>query len=192
MSAWAKETRFTRTIIYPFNQPTKQTTNCYFKLSLIIKRSPPLNDFILYVLIYVDDTIITVSSGTTVLQLIKILQSEFAIKDLGPLHYFLGMEATRDLAGLFLNQSKYVHDLLRKYNMENAKPYHLQWHPGCNFLIIKKNHLPIPHPTTSLVGALQYLTITRPNISFPVNRVVNLCIHQLIIISQLQKESCDI
>ena len=53
------------------------------------------------------------SSPTAVDKLILSLRHDFAVKDLGPLHYFLGIEVTHTAAGLSLTQKKYSLDLLR-------------------------------------------------------------------------------
>ena len=50
------------------------------------------------------------------------LRAEFAIKDLGPLHYFLGVEVVRRPDGFFLHQWKYAHELLERTDMLNCKP----------------------------------------------------------------------
>jgi hypothetical protein len=63
---------------------------------------------IIFVLIYVDDIIITSSNTTAISQLISALHSSFALKDLGPLHYFLGVEATWYEDGLHLSQQSYI------------------------------------------------------------------------------------
>lgn len=76
----------------------------------------------IYVLVYVDDLIITRSDSTLVQQTIDKLNTVFAIKDLGDLSYFLGVEATRSKAGLFLSQHKYIVDLLRRTKMDGAAP----------------------------------------------------------------------
>ncbi|RVW80479.1 Retrovirus-related Pol polyprotein from transposon RE1 [Vitis vinifera] len=54
--------------------------------------------------------------------LIQKLQTEFKMKDLGPLGYFLGIQASRDSSGLHLRQSKYIGDLLHRTKMAGAKP----------------------------------------------------------------------
>ena len=43
---------------------------------------------------------------------------KFSLKNLGQIHYFLGIEAYHDATGLYLSKSKYVTDLLKKHNME--------------------------------------------------------------------------
>ena len=73
------------------------------------------------VLIYVDDIIITGSSSRLIYGLVKFLISNFALKDLGDLHYFLGIEATRTDENLYLTQSKYIRDLLKRVQMTDGK-----------------------------------------------------------------------
>jgi len=67
---------------------------------------------LLLVLIYVDDIIITCNDSWAVTRLIPELGREFSLKDLGSLHYFLGVECHRTPSGLFLPQQKYIRNLL--------------------------------------------------------------------------------
>jgi hypothetical protein len=76
----------------------------------------------IYQLVYVDDIIITSSSSTTVTTLLDDLRLEFALKDLGVLHYFLGMQVTRIKDGRILSQEKYASDILQKDGMVKCKP----------------------------------------------------------------------
>ena len=69
-----------------------------------------------------DDIIITGNDSWAVTRLIQELGREFSLKDLGPLHYFLGMECHRTPSGLFLSQQKYVRDLLLRLKMDDVKP----------------------------------------------------------------------
>jgi hypothetical protein len=74
----------------------------------------------IFVLIYVDDIIITSSHIGAISKLIHDLDSSFALKDLGPLHFFLGIEATWQTDGLHLSQQRYILNILKKTNMELA------------------------------------------------------------------------
>lgn len=76
----------------------------------------------LAVLIYVDDLIITGNNIDSINQLKKDLQHRFPVKDLGPLKYFLSIELATSSKGLFLNQRKYILDLLEETNMLHSKP----------------------------------------------------------------------
>nr|GFB25250.1 ribonuclease H-like domain-containing protein [Tanacetum cinerariifolium] len=75
-----------------------------------------------YLLIYVDDIILTASSATLLQQIVTSLHQEFDMTDLGALNYFLGVSATRSSAGLFLSQKKYACELLERANMVNCNP----------------------------------------------------------------------
>jgi hypothetical protein len=87
--------------------------------SLFILRTTHLTCF---VLIYVDDIIVTCSDSSTITSFISQLGTEFAVKDLGPLNFFLGVEVLPVSDGLLLSQHRYITDLLRKVHMVDAKP----------------------------------------------------------------------
>jgi len=57
-----------------------------------------------YLLLYVDDIVLTASSADLRQRIIAALQREFSMKDLGELHHFLGMQVQRTSCGLFLSQ----------------------------------------------------------------------------------------
>ena len=78
---------------------------------------------IIYILIYVNDIIITGSNvvAAVITYIIQRLHKEFVITDLGPLSFFLGIEAISDTTGLYLTQRKYIVDLLTKSKMDGAK-----------------------------------------------------------------------
>lgn len=69
-------------------------------------------DVIIFMLIYVDDIIVASSTQSAVLALLQDLKEDFALKDLGDLHYFLGIEVNKVNDGLLLSQGKYTADLL--------------------------------------------------------------------------------
>ncbi|GJY27713.1 ribonuclease H-like domain-containing protein [Tanacetum coccineum] len=75
-----------------------------------------------YLLLYVDDIILTTSSTTLLKQLIDSLHHEFDMTDLGPLNYFLGIFAVRHSTDLFLSHRKYALQLLERAHMVNCNP----------------------------------------------------------------------
>lgn len=79
-------------------------------------------DVTIFLLIYVDDIIVVSSSEKATKNLLVDLQEDFALKDLGNLHYFLGIEVARSGNSLHLCQSKYASDLLVKAGMKGCKP----------------------------------------------------------------------
>jgi len=123
-------------------------------------------------LVYVDDILITGSSPTLVQQIISNLNGHFSLKQLGELDYFLGIETKRLPDGsLLLTQTKYIRDLLAKTKMTDCKPISS---PMVAELKLSKDHgTPVADSSLyrSVVGALQYLTITRPELSFAINKV---------------------
>jgi hypothetical protein len=125
---------------------------------------------IIYLLLYIDDIIITGSNMSLIDTFIHKLRHEFSMKDLGTLNYFLGLEVTHSATGIFLSQLKYTRDLLLRVDLLDSK---LVGTP-----MIVSQHLttdgnPFHSLTTYqfLVGALQYLTITRPDITHVVNSI---------------------
>ncbi|KAJ1686058.1 hypothetical protein LUZ63_017448 [Rhynchospora breviuscula] len=123
------------------------------------------------ILVYVDDILITGSSSILISKYINHLHDKFALKDLGLVHFFLGIEVSSCAAGLVLSQSKYIMDILSKANMTNARPCDT---PMASGVQLSKNDGELfdnPKLYRSIVGALQYATLTRPDISFAVNRV---------------------
>ena len=77
---------------------------------------------IAYILLYVDDIILTASSNILRQSIMTKLSFEFAIKDLGPLSYFLGIAVSRNSAGLFISQQKYAIEIIDEADMSQCKP----------------------------------------------------------------------
>ncbi|XP_020081520.1 uncharacterized protein LOC109705186 [Ananas comosus] len=125
----------------------------------------------LVLLLYVDDIIVTSSSSSLLDALIVTLQREFAMKDLGPLHYFLGIEVHRSPSGFHLSQQKYAHQLLQRHGFLDSKPVSTHLSPTSRLSSHEGHLLEDPYTYRQIVGALQYLTFTRPDISYAVNSV---------------------
>lgn len=75
------------------------------------------------ILVYVDDILITGNNSNFTTSVINQLKSKFAMKELGLLSYFLGIEAHKNSHGTLLNQTKYAKDILRRAETEDCKPY---------------------------------------------------------------------
>jgi hypothetical protein len=131
----------------------------------------------------VDDIIIARSSSLAVDALLRDLKSDFALKDLGPLSYFLGIEVTRAADGICLSQLKYTTDLLKCAGMLSCKPTVTPL-SSTGKLLAHEGEVLSPGDATryrSIVEALQYLTLTRLDVSFVVNKVCQY-LHSLITI----------
>ena len=129
---------------------------------------------IAYILLYVDDNIITASSDALRLQFMSLLSAEFAMKDLGPLTYFLGIAVTRTANGMFLSQQNYVVDIIERAGMTSCKPTLTPVDTLAKLGSTDTAPCSDPSLYRALADALQYLTFTRPDISYAVQQV---CLH---------------
>ena len=125
----------------------------------------------IFLLVYVDDILITGNNTTLIKKVMDDLSKTFAFKTLGSAGYFFGFEVHRDKSGILLTQSKYISNLLKKANMVSAK--------SCSTPMCSSNKLACdkgvpfenPYLYRSLIGGLQYLTLSRPDIAFLVNKL---------------------
>jgi histone deacetylase 1/2 len=124
----------------------------------------------MFVLMYVDDIIVASSSQVATDALLKDLEAEFALKDLGALHYFLGIQVKQVPDGLVTSQERYATEILKR---ALCKPVDTPLSSTEKLSVTEGTPLGPDDSVRyrSLVGALQYLTLTRPDISFAVNKV---------------------
>lgn len=125
----------------------------------------------IYTLVYVDDIIVTGNNSSHVLKFIELLSEHFSLKDHGDLSYFLGIEATRSSSGLHLCQQKYINDLLACTNMSSAKSVATPMTPNDQLQLTSGNALTDGTEYRMVIGSLQYLHFTCPNIAFAVNNL---------------------
>ncbi|XP_022031689.1 uncharacterized mitochondrial protein AtMg00810-like [Helianthus annuus] len=106
--------------------------------------------------------------------LLSHLASEFAMKDLGPLSFFLGLSVKRYKSTMFLSQQAYAQEIIERAGMSSCNPVHtpIDSHSKLSSAFGTDFHDPTLY--RSLAGALQYLTFTRPDISYEVQQI---CIH---------------
>uniref|UniRef100_A0A2N9HIG1 Reverse transcriptase Ty1/copia-type domain-containing protein n=1 Tax=Fagus sylvatica TaxID=28930 RepID=A0A2N9HIG1_FAGSY len=136
--------------------------------SLFIFRTTTLT---MFVLIYVDDIIITSPSPAAIDGLLSTLQSDFAVKNLGPLKFFLGIEVIPNAHGVILSQQRYIKDILTRTKMLEAKLITTPMASSTTLSVHDGEPFPDHILFRSTVGALQYLSITRPDIAFVVNKL---------------------
>ncbi|KAF5813059.1 putative RNA-directed DNA polymerase [Helianthus annuus] len=125
---------------------------------------------LVYFLVYVDDIIITGNNSITVATIIERLNSLFALKDMGQLHYFLGVEVVYRGSDLVLSQRKYVREILHRAGLADCKPISTPMHTSHVLLPDDSPLLDDPSRYRQTVGALQYATLSRPDIAFAVNK----------------------
>lgn len=97
------------------------------------------------------------------------LQNSFRTKDLGKLHYFLGIEVAQSKEDINLSQRKYVLDILEETSLLGSKPVETPMNPNVKLYKDQGEMLSNPERYRRLVGKLNYLTITCLDISFAVS-----------------------
>ncbi|CAN1785707.1 Retrovirus-related Pol polyprotein from transposon TNT 1-94 [Linum perenne] len=123
------------------------------------------------ILVYVDDLIIGGNDLSEIERLKEQLHSEFKIKDLGNLKYFLGFEVARNVSGIHLSQRKYTLEILEEAGLLDSKPATTPMDYKTHLSATGDEDFPDPEIYRRLVGKLIYLTNTRPDISFAVQQV---------------------
>ncbi|XP_076899988.1 protein ARABIDILLO 2-like [Bidens hawaiensis] len=121
------------------------------------------------VVVYVDDIIITDDDAVGITELKQFLQTQFQVSDLDRLKYFLGIEVSRSSQGILLSQRKYVLDMLTEYGLLGCKPVDTPMLPTRKLLPEEGDPMKDPERYRRLVGKLNNLTVTRPDISFTVS-----------------------
>ncbi|WKA06484.1 hypothetical protein VitviT2T_024381 [Vitis vinifera] len=121
----------------------------------------------LILLLYVDDILLIGSSTALVSTFIQLLSFEFAMKDLGQIHHFLSIEISQTSDGLHLSQSHYALTILERANMVDCKPMSTPLEAKTR---TTSNNVLLEDPSyfRGLVGALQYLTLMRLDLSYSV------------------------
>ncbi|GKB73087.1 ribonuclease H-like domain-containing protein [Tanacetum coccineum] len=140
-------------------------------------------------LLYVDDLVLTTSSQPLLQRIIQSLHQEFAMTDLGSLNYFLGISVTRDSSGIFLSQKKYVVEILERAGMINCNPIRTPVDTESKLGDMGDVVLDLTL-YRSLAGSLQYLTFTRPDISYAVQQLFSSSTTDLVAYSDADWAGC--
>ncbi|KAK2410370.1 putative mitochondrial protein [Trifolium repens] len=123
---------------------------------------------ILIIQIYVDDIIFGSTNATLCKNFSKLMQDEFEMSMMGELKFFLGIQINQTKKGTFIHQSKYIKDLLKKFNLEDCKPMNTPMHPTSS-LSKDDSEGKVDHKLyRGMIGSLLYLTASRPDILFSV------------------------
>jgi hypothetical protein len=123
-----------------------------------------------YLLLYVDDIILTASSMTLLCRTISALQWEFA-KDLGLLHHFLDITVERYPDGMFLHQRTYTLDIIKHAAMADCKSCMTLVDLQAKFAADSGPPVQDASQFWSIAAALQYLTFTWPDITYAVQQI---------------------
>ena len=128
------------------------------------------NSGIIMLVVYMNDIVIIGSNYKGISSLKSFLQSQFHTKDLGMLRYILGIEVMRSKHEIFLSQRKSVFDLLSEIEKLGVKPCSSPMAPGVHFTKEGKTFENLER-YRRLVGKVNYLTVTRPDIAHSVSVV---------------------
>jgi hypothetical protein len=138
---------------------SKVDSNLYFKV---------MNDEPVILLLYVDDLFLT-GEENLITDCKKKLAAEFEMKDLGLMHYFLGLEVWQSPEKIFLNQGKYAVEILKRFDMLECKSMNTPMETKLKLLVDTSSELVDATLYRQIIGSLMYLTNTRPDICFVVN-----------------------
>ncbi|XP_047261907.1 uncharacterized mitochondrial protein AtMg00810-like, partial [Capsicum annuum] len=123
---------------------------------------------LIFILIYVDNIIITENNPLFLESVISKLGTEFAIRDLRPISFFLGIQVTHHSTGILLSQERYASDILTRAGMQACKLLPSPMSTSTKLHIGDSASFYKPTLYRQIVGALQYLTLTQPDLSFSV------------------------
>jgi Reverse transcriptase (RNA-dependent DNA polymerase) len=121
-------------------------------------------------IVYVDDIVLTGNDTVEMMRIKGSLTTEFEIKDLGPLRYFLGIKVVSSPNGIFLSQQKYVLELLHETWMLGCRPANTPIDPNHGLKMGVSDQVDRER-YQRLAGRLIYLAHTRPDISYAVSVV---------------------
>ncbi|PNY05239.1 retrotransposon-related protein [Trifolium pratense] len=130
-------------------------------------RKTTKND-ILIIQIYVDDIIFGSTNATMCKNFSKIMQEEFEMSMMGELKFFLGIQINQSKEGIYIHQTKYTKELLKKFNMEDCKPMNTPMHPTSSLCKSEEEGKVDQKIYRGMIGSLLYLTASRPDILFSV------------------------
>jgi hypothetical protein len=130
-----------------------------------------MNDEPIILLLYVDDLFLT-GEENLITECKKRLASEFEMKDLGLMHYFLGLDVWQSPERIFLNQRKYTVEILKRFDMLECKPMNTPMEAKLKQLVDTSSEFTDATLYRQIIGSLMYLTNTRRDICFAMNTLI--------------------
>ena len=125
----------------------------------------------LVVCLYVDDMIYMGSCESIIAEFKSSMLRKFEMTDMGLLHYFLGLEVKQGVDGIFLSQRKFAEDLLKKFQLTGCTPAYTPMNPNEKLSTNDDTGAANARLYRSMVGGLNYLSHTRPDIAHSVGLV---------------------
>jgi hypothetical protein len=133
---------------------SKEDSNLYYK---VVDGGPVI------LLLYVDDLFLT-GDEKLITESEEKLATKFEMKDLGMMHYFLGLEVWQKLDEIFLNQGKYIVEILKRFRMMDCKSMPTLMVKNLKLLSDTSSEIVDATMYRQMIGSLMYLTNTRPYI----------------------------
>ena len=129
--------------------------------------------------VYVDDIVLAGSSDARMKEVKQALSQKFQVKDLGELHYFLGVKIIQNQKNrtVWIGQQAYAVDILKKFGLDDAKPVQTPVDTSITLTPGKSDDACVDQKLfQSAVGSLLYLSIaTRPDVTYAVSNVAKFC-----------------
>nr|GEX32626.1 retrovirus-related Pol polyprotein from transposon TNT 1-94 [Tanacetum cinerariifolium] len=123
---------------------------------------------LLLVQIYVDDIIFKVSTPELCDLFAKIMCSKFKMSMMGKISFFLGLQISQSPRGIFINQSKYALESLKKYGFESCDPVDTPMVKKSKLDEDKEGKAIDPSHYHGMIGTILYLTASRPDLQFSI------------------------
>ena len=118
--------------------------------------------------IYVDDIIFGSTNELFCEEFGKMMSKEFEMSMIGELSFFLGLQIKQLKDGIFISQSKYLKDMLKKFGLENAKPIKTPMATNGHLDLDEGGTMVDQKLYRSIIGSLLYITASRPDVMFSV------------------------
>jgi len=166
-----------------YEKPTEHLLKINFKhfdlndATLFIKK---VGKTIVYLVVYVDDILMIGNNESYIASIKKELGKSFEMTDLGYVHYYLGIEVTQHPKSIFLSQKKYIGDLLNRFGMTKCNRLATPMEQNLKLTSIEGKEFEDATKYRQLVGSLNYLTTTRPDILFAIG-----------ILSKFMQQPCE-
>lgn len=120
---------------------------------------------------HVNDLIIIGSSQDEIDKVISRLSKAFSVRNLGELRFFLRIQVQRGSFGLHLSQTQYLGNVLKSHDFENLRPASTPMIEHQDLQSDEGDTIPDVKAFRRIIGSLQYMVLTRPDIQYAVNRL---------------------
>ena len=126
------------------------------------------NHDLLIIQIYVDDIIFGATNPSLCKEFAKLMQGEFKMSMMGKLNFILRFQIKQMKQGIFINQSMYIKEIVRKFGLENTEFFSTSMSSNGKLDNDKKGKSVDLKLYRAMIGSLLYLTTSRPDIIFSV------------------------